>query len=123
MQKTRNNCFGSNIRSTTLRQQFIIAMYPTYQRTLLLYFGTCAFLFNLTWVDSGRAAYFRPETIETIVASFLHLMGLLFKVLFNHTLKTPVCDVILIINSLTKFGIHRFGRLQYTLNEEIKKST
>ena len=32
----------------------------------------------------GRAMYFRPETI---VASFLHLMVLLFKMLLNHTSK------------------------------------
>ena len=34
--------------------------------------------FRLT---KGRATYFLPETI---VVSFLHLMVLLFKVLFNH---------------------------------------
>ena len=44
--------------------------------TRLLYFGTHAYL------TKGRATFFRPETI---IESFLHLMCLLFKVLFNHT--------------------------------------
>ena len=35
-------------------------------------------------LKKGRAAFFRPETI---VASFLHLMVLFFKVLLNHSSK------------------------------------
>ena len=50
--------------------------------------GRCCYIsalqltsFRLT---KGRATFFRPETI---VASFLHLMVLFFKVIFNYTSK------------------------------------
>ena len=79
MQETRNNCFGSKICRTTLRQaktgkhecRNITATVPK----IVL---TC---FRLT---KDRATYFRPETI---VASFLLLMVLLSKVLLNHSWK------------------------------------
>ena len=45
---------------------------------LLLHFGTRAYLFS---PDEGSCYSFRPETI---VASFLHSMVLIPKVLFNH---------------------------------------
>ena len=51
---------------------------------MLLHFGPRAYLFS---PEEGRAKFFRPETI---VASFLHHMALLFKVLSNHSLKTTV---------------------------------
>ena len=87
MQETRINSFGSKIRSTILRQaktgkhEFrkitatCTAVRCCYFSALVL---TC---FRLT---NGRATYFRPETI---VASFLHHMVFLFKVLFNHSLQ------------------------------------
>ena len=41
-------------------------------------------------LKKGRAAFFRPETI---VASFLHLMVLFFKMLLNHLnyMLSPPC--------------------------------
>ena len=109
MQKTRNNCFLSKIRSTTLRQ----AKTDKHECRNLLYFeslltclrltkGRAMFFFTLLpegnslscsalvltcfRLMKGRATYFRPETI---VASFLHLMVLLFKILFNHSFVWP----------------------------------
>ena len=65
MQETRNNATANEK-----------------QRTLLLHFGTRAYLFS---PDEGdHAIFFQPETI---VVSFLHLMVLFFKVIFNHTSK------------------------------------
>ena len=63
------------------RQCISITRYIILQQrtTLLLYFSTRAYMFSR---DEGSATYFRPEII---VVSFLHLMVLLFKVLFNHT--------------------------------------
>ena len=80
MQETRNNCFWSKKCSTTLRQAKTSKherrnVTATYISALVL---TC---FRLT---KGHAMFFRPERI---VASFLHLMVLLFKVLLNHSLK------------------------------------
>ena len=79
MQETRNNCFGSKIRSTTLLQAKKVStsaeMRYCYISALVL---TCFRLMK------GRTTYFRPETI---VASLLQLMVLIFKVFFNH-LKT-----------------------------------
>ena len=49
---------------------------------MLLYFGTQAYLF------SPDEASFYIFSTETIAASFLHLMVLLFKVLFNHVNET-----------------------------------
>ena len=95
MQETRNNNFGSKIRSTALCQaktdkhecQNITATY-CYISALVL---SC---FRLT---KGRATYFRPEII---VASFLHLMVLLFKVLL---IDSDYCKKIVIhTNSITK---------------------
>ena len=40
-----------------------------------------ALVLNCFRLTKSRAMYFRPETI---LASFLHVMVLLFKVLFNH---------------------------------------
>ena len=51
---------------------------PVAPGTLLLHFGTRAYLFS---PEEGLCYVFRPETI---VASFLHSMVLLPKVLFNH---------------------------------------
>ena len=63
MQEARNN--SRNITATYLvRSCYILA-----------FVLTC---FRLT---KGRNAYFRPKTI---VANFLHLIVLLFKMLFNH---------------------------------------
>ena len=75
MQETRNYCFGSKICSTSLRQaktgKHLCQNMPV---TLLLHFGTPVYL------TKGRTTYFWPETI---VASFLHLMVVLSKVLLN----------------------------------------
>ena len=49
-------------------------------------------------VEKGRAMFFWPETI---VASFLHLMVLLFKVLLNHSSKRQF----LVLHCRTSFGI------------------
>ena len=45
--------------------------------------------FRLT---KGPVTFFRPETT---VASFLHYMVLLFKVLLNHSSKSPVLGALL----------------------------
>ena len=82
MQETRNNCFWPKKRCTTFRQaktgkhecRNVTATYR-YISALAL---TC---FRLT---KGRATFFRPGTI---VASFLHLLVLFFKVLFNEASK------------------------------------
>ena len=74
MQETRNNCFGSKIYSMTLRQAKI-GKHECRNIT-----STCC-CFCLT---KGRATYFRPKTI---VASFLHFMVLLSKVLLNRILN------------------------------------
>ena len=100
MQKTRNNCFGSKKCNTTLRQaktskhkcRNVTAMYlDQYSNMLCCYISalvlTC---FRLT---KGRATYFQ---LETIVASVLHLMVLLFKVLFNHSWKRDLWCFIII---------------------------
>ena len=89
MQETLNNCFGLKKCSMTLLQAkigkhkcrnvtqtfFDLKLHCCYISALML---TC---FLLT---KGRTTYFWPETI---VASFLHIMVLLFKVLFNHSWK------------------------------------
>ena len=72
MQETRNNCFGSKKRSTYQRTSNVRCCFIS---ALVL---TC---FRLT---KGRATSFQPETI---VASFLHLMLLFYKVIFKHTSK------------------------------------
>ena len=68
MQETLNNCFESKIRSTILREAKI-GEHECQNITACCY-------------TPGRATYFR---LETSVESFLHLMLLLFEVLFNHT--------------------------------------
>ena len=83
MQETHNNCFGSKKYSTTLLQaktgkhecRIITAKYCK----LLLHFGTHAYLFS---PDEGSSYFFQ---CETIVASFIHLMVLFCKVIFNHS--------------------------------------
>ena len=103
MQETRNNCFGSKISSTTLRQaktdkhecRNVTEMYKTkYNGKVFIYwaydilfgFVHCCYISSIVLtcfrLKKGRATYFRPEII---VASILHLMVLLFIVLFNHT--------------------------------------
>ena len=54
--------------------------------TLLFLFSTL--VLTCYRLKKGRATFFRPKTI---VASFLHLMVLSFKVIFQPYFKTPVC--------------------------------
>ena len=77
MQETRNNCLGSEIYSTTLHQAKT-GKHECRNVTATALVLTCFSLMK------GRAMYFRSEMI---VASFLHLMVLLFKVLLNLTSK------------------------------------
>ena len=78
MQETRNNCFRLKKRSTTLLQ----AKTGKHEcRNVTATFGIRAYLFSLT---KGRATFLRPETI---VASFMHFMVLLFKVSLNNSSK------------------------------------
>ena len=67
MQETRNNCFGSKnvARSFFRRKQLSTSAEP----------------------EEGSCYVFRPETI---VASFLHSMVLIPKVLFNHYQNAPL---------------------------------
>ena len=80
MQETRNSCFRSKKRSTTIRQ----AKTGKYECRNV----HCCYIsaLVLTWfhLTKGRAAFFRPKTI---ISSFLHLMMLLFKVLLNLSSK------------------------------------
>ena len=71
MQETRNNCFQSKKRSTTLLQAKT-GKHKCRNITATALVLTC---FSL---KKGCATYFRPETI---IVSFLHLMVILFKVL------------------------------------------
>ena len=97
MQETRNNCFGSKIRSTsaemlrstTLRQaktgkHECRNITATYCNVLVRCCYILAFMLTCFHLTKGRAIFFRPETI---VASFLHLMALFFNVMVNHTSK------------------------------------
>ena len=87
MQETRYNCFGSKMRSMTLRQakagkhecRNIAVTYETY--IFRTYQHISALVLTCFRLTKGQAVFFRPETI---VASFLHLMVLLSKVLLNH---------------------------------------
>ena len=99
MQETRNNCFGSKIRSTnaemlrstTLRQAKTgkhECRNVHYISTLVL---TC---FRLT---NGRAAFFRPETI---IVSFLHLTMLFFQSDIQSILYTFFCNNIKVIQDM-----------------------
>ena len=65
--ETRNNCFRLKKCSTTFCVLF-----------------TCSSLLTCFRLTKGRATFFRPETI---VASFLHLMALFFKVIFQRYFK------------------------------------
>ena len=78
MHETRNNCFGSKKRSTTLLQ----AKTGKHECWNVTAFRHSFFV--LTWfrLKEGRDTFFQPETI---VASFLHLMVLFFKVLLNNS--------------------------------------
>ena len=79
MQETRNNCFGSKKRRTTLLQSKTSKHEcRNVTATLVLHSGTRAYLFS---PEEGSCYVFRPETI---IASFFHSMVLLSKVLFNH---------------------------------------
>ena len=91
MQETRNNCFGSKKCSTILLQvktgkHKSRNVHCCYVSTLVLTY------FPLT---KGRATFFRPETI---VVSFLHLMVLFYKVIFNHTSK---CHFVVLLFFMT----------------------
>ena len=77
MQETRNNCFVSKISSTSLHQ---VNTGKHECRTII----ATAPVLNCFHLMKYRATYFQTETI---VASFLHLMVLLFKVLLNHASK------------------------------------
>ena len=101
MQETRNNCFGSKnvARPFFRRNQLSTSAEMQQQRTkpntmvfvinfnLAIVFGfvrcccNSALLLNCFRLKKGRDTFFRPETI---VASFLHFMVFLPKVLFNH---------------------------------------
>ena len=70
MEQTRNNRFGSKIHILLLS----------------------ALVFTCVRVTKIRARYFLNETI---VVSFLHLMVLLFKVLFNHSESVIIDKIIL----------------------------
>ena len=106
MQETRNNCFGSKKRSTTLLQaktvkhecRNVTATYKTKYKiknffainsnfALVFGFVRCCYISSLVLncfrLKKGRVTFFWPETI---VANFLHSMVLLHKVLFNHTI-------------------------------------
>ena len=62
--------------------------------TLLLHFGTRAYLFS---PDEGSCYVFRPETM---VASFFFLMVLFFKVLLNHSSNTSFwCSIVVFFSS------------------------
>ena len=107
MQETCNNCFGSKICSTTLRQaktgkhkwRNVITMYFT----LRMYCYISALMFNCFFLTKSRVTYFQPETT---VASFLHFMVLLFKVLLNHTFLIVTRFVkFLLLVSIQKLGI------------------
>ena len=62
---------------------------------LVLYIAVTFLALVLTCfcMTKGRATYFRPETI---VASFLHLIVLLLKVLFIH--GVVLSDIVALIN-------------------------
>ena len=78
MQETRNNCLGSKMGSTTLRQ----AKTSKHEfRKVTATYNFSALLLIRFRLTKGCAAFFR---FQTIVASFLHLMVLSFKVIFNH---------------------------------------
>ena len=81
MQETWNNCFGQKkvARPFVRREQVITSARIWQQRIRIsILVLTC---FRMTM---GRATFFWHETI---VASFLHLMVLFFKVMFNHASK------------------------------------
>ena len=80
MQETRNNCFGSKMGITTLRQAKRGKHECRNPYVAVIFRHLYCTCFR---VKKGYAMYFQPETI---VASFLRLMVLLFKVLFNDIL-------------------------------------
>ena len=79
MQETCNNCFGSKIRSTIIRK----AKTGKHE---------CR--------NVSATTFFQPETI---VASFLHHIVLLLKVLLNHSSKRQFSVLYCLISSLTNF--------------------
>ena len=89
MQETRNNCFGLKIRSTILRHAKTGK--HECQKATAKYFS--AFVLTCFRLTKRRATYFRSETI---VASLMHLMVLLCKVLFNHSWKRQLWCFIVI---------------------------
>ena len=87
MQETRNNCFGSKKCSTTLRQA----------------------------KTSKHECRNVIATYETIVASFLHLMVIVFKVLLNHiskrhflVLHCHIAKLLLFISNYIKMNMKLF---------------
>ena len=85
MQEIRNNCFGSKIRSMTLRKVKAGKHECRNALSISSEIGTsaevrCCYISALVLtcfrLTKGRATYFRSETL----VSFLHLMVQLFKV-------------------------------------------
>ena len=85
MQETRNNCFKSKKRSTTLHQ----AKTGKHEcrnvtATLLLHFGTRAYLFS---PDEGSCYVF---STRNNYCEFLAFYGVTFQSVIKSFLKTPV---------------------------------
>ena len=82
MQETRNNIFGSKnvARPFFRRKQLSTSAEMEQQRCCCI----SALVLNSFRLKKGRATFFRPENI---VASFLHSMVLLPKVLLNNSWK------------------------------------
>ena len=92
MQETRNNCFGSKKRSSNVTVTVAV--------TATCYYYISALVLNCFRLKKGRATIFRPETI---VASFLHSMVLLPKVLFNHKRQSLFYKFLNLLNDLNAF--------------------
>ena len=96
MQETRNNSFRSKKLSTILCQaktgkhdcRNITATYAAvilrYISCLVRFCYVAALVLTCFRLTTGRPTFYPPETI---VASFLHLMVLFLKLIFNYALK------------------------------------
>ena len=82
MQETRNNCFGSKICSTTLRQT---KTGKHECRTLLLYFGIRAYMFS---PDEVSCYIF---STQNNCCEFLASYGIIIQSIIQSLLKTAVC--------------------------------
>ena len=90
MLETRNNCFGSKMRSTTLRQtktgkhecRNLTATW--YVGTLLLHFDTRVYLFS---PDKGSSYVFLTRNN---CCEFLASYGVIFQSVIKSYFKTPV---------------------------------